>query len=186
MNLDVLFKEKKSEFVDIINFFKNDISSIRTGRATPSLVEDIKVNMYGQEMKIKELASLSVPEPRVLAIQPWDKAAVESITGAIQKSDIGINPIVDGDIIRLNMPTLTEERRKDFTKVLKTKTEEARIKIRRVREDIWERIQSMEKSGEIREDDKFAGKDELQKVVDGFNKEIEEIEKKKEEELMTV
>ncbi len=181
-----IIKNKKSEFNVVIEYYQHDISTIRTGRATPALVEDIKVSMYSQQMSIKELASISVPEPRTLVIQPWDKGSIESISGAIQKSDIGINPNIDGEIIRLIIPQLTEERRKDFIKVLKQKTEEARIKIRRVREEIWDDIQKMEKNREIREDDKYAGKDELQKIVDEYNGKIEELEKKKESELLNI
>ncbi|MFH1769395.1 MAG: ribosome recycling factor [Parcubacteria group bacterium] len=186
MTVEQLLKEKKSDFAGILDFYKQDISSIRTSRATPSLVEDIKVTIYEQQMTIKELASLSVPEPRVLIIQPWDKNSIEAINGAISKSDIGINPVVDGGVIRLVIPALTEERRRDFIKVLKQRTEEARIKVRRVREDIWNEIQKLERGGEIREDDKFAGKDDLQKVVDEYNKNIEGLEKKKEEEILNV
>lgn len=168
-----------------MGFYKNDIATIRTNRATPAMVEDIKVDYYGQNLCVKELASITAPEPRTLVIQPWDKGATEAISGAIRKSEIGLNPIVDGQIIRLNIPPLTEEGRRELIKLLKQKTEEARVKIRRAREEIWDRIQKMEKAGEIREDDKFRGKDELQKMVDEYNGKIGELEKKKEGELMS-
>jgi ribosome recycling factor len=180
-----LLNQKRAGFEGILGFYKNDIATIRTNRATPAMVEDIKVDYYGQNLCVKELASITAPEPRTLVIQPWDKGATEAISGAIRKSEIGLNPIVDGQIIRLNIPPLTEEGRRELIKLLKQKTEEARVKIRRAREEIWDRIQKMEKAGEIREDDKFRGKDELQKMVDEYNGKIGELEKKKEGELMS-
>ncbi len=184
MNVKELLNQKKTGFEGILGFYKSDVAAIRTNRATPAMVEDIKVDYYGQSMRVKELASITAPEPRTLVIQPWDKGAIEAISGAIRKSEIGLSPVVDGQAIRLNIPPLTEERRREFIKLLKQKTEEARVKIRRAREEIWDRIQKMERSGEIPEDDKFWGKDELQKMVDEYNKKIEELERKKEQELM--
>lgn len=177
--------QKKPEFDKILDFYKSDIGTIRTGRANPAMVEDIEVSYYDQKYRIKELASINTPEPRTVVIQPWDKGAVEAISGAIRKSDLGLNPVVDGQIIRLNIPPLTEERRKEFVKLLKQKTEESKIKIRRVREEIWDRVQKMEHAHEIREDEKFKAKEDLQKLIDEYNKKIEELEKKKEGELMS-
>jgi ribosome recycling factor len=186
MTVTELIKNKNKDFQEVVDFYLSDIASIRTGRASPALVEDIKVNIYGSEQKIKELASISTPEPRMIVIQPWDRNVVDAINGAIKKSQLGINPVVDGKLLRVIIPSLTEERRKEYIKTLKSKTEESRIKIRRVREDIWDKIQSMEKEGSIREDDKFKGREDLQKVVNEFNKKIEEAEAKKENELMTI
>jgi ribosome recycling factor len=183
MTTKELFAVHKTQFDGVIDFYKMDIASIRTGRATPALVEDIEVEHYGQRMKIKELASIVVPEPRALLITPWDSAAVGPIENAIRKSSVGLQPIVDGKSVRISIPSLSEERRKEFIKALKHKAETARIKIRKVREDIWEKIQNMQKDGAIREDDKFKSKEDLQKMVDEHNKKIEELEKKKEEEL---
>lgn len=184
MDTKEVIASKKGAFDGVIEQYKSDIANIRTGRASPALVEDIMVEYYGQRLRVKELASIVVPEPRALLITPWDKAAVEPISGAIRKSDIGIQPIVDGNAIRLMIPLLTEERRREHIKNLNKKGEEAKIKIRRVREEVWDNIQKMEKDGKIREDDKFRGKDDLQKLIDGYNAKIEELEKKKENELM--
>lgn len=181
---DLITKARK-EFEALLNFYKSEITSIRTNRATPSLVEDILVEYFGVTYKIKELASITVPEPRTLVIQPWDRGALEAIAGAIGKSSIGINPIAEGQSIRVMIPQLTEERRREFIKTLKQKSEETRVKIRRAREEVWDRLQSLQKKGEIREDEKFRGKEELQKAVDEHNKKVEEMEKKKEIELMT-
>ena len=180
-----LFNQKKPEFEGVLDFYKNDIASIRTGRATPSLVEDVIVDAYGQRMHIKELATITAPEPRSLLIQPWDKGVLVAIEGAIRKSDLGLNPVVDAQAVPLNIPALTEERRKEFIKLLKQKTEESRVKIRRVREEIWNKVQTMEREHAISEDDKFKAKDDLQKLVDDYNKKIEEFENKKEQELLT-
>jgi ribosome recycling factor len=179
-----LINQKKPSFDAVLDFYKTDIASIRTGRATPALVEDIVVDTYGQKMRIKELATITAPEPRSLLIQPWDKGVVSGIEGAIRKSELGLNPVVDGQTIRLSIPSLTEERRKEFIKLLKQKTEESRVKIRRIREEIWHKVQTMERDHEINEDDKFKARDDLQKLVDDYNKKIEELEKRKEQELM--
>jgi ribosome recycling factor len=176
--------QKRVDFDKVLGFYKNDIATIRTGRANPAMVEDIEVDYYNQKFRIKELASINIPEPRTVVIQPWDKGSMEAISGAIRKSDLGLNPVVDSNVIRLNIPSLTEERRKEFVKLLKQKSEESRIKIRRVREETWDKIQKMEKDKEIREDEKFKAKEDLQKMTDEFNKKIEELEKKKEGELM--
>lgn len=169
---------EKAEFEKILVFYRQDIGSVRMGRATPALVEDLPVDAYGQKMTIKELASISTPEPRTVVIQPWDKGVLEAISSAIQKSNVGLAPIADGDLIRLSIPALTEERRKEFIKLLKAKTEEAKVKIRRLREDIHKKF------GEMSKDEEFRAKEDLQKVVDEYNNKLEELEKKKEQELM--
>lgn len=183
MTVKDLLNQKRSSFDGILEFYKSNIATIRTGRATPALVEDVVVDAYGQKMHVKELATITTPEPRSVLIQPWDKGVLEAISGAIRKSEIGLNPVVDGQSIRLNIPSLTEERRKEFIKLLRQKTEESRVKIRRIREDIWDKVQTMEKNHEIREDDKFGAREDLQKLVDDYNKKIEELENKKETEL---
>ncbi len=185
MTVKDVLNQKKPSFEGVLDFYKNDISTIRTGRANPALVEDVIVDVYGQKMHIKELATITTPEPRSILIQPWDKGVLEAISGAIRKSDIGLSPIVDGQSVRLNIPALTEERRKEFIKLLKQKSEESRVKIRRVREEIWDKVQTMEKNHEIREDDKFKAREDLQKIIDDYNKKIEELESKKEKELMS-
>ncbi len=180
-----LLQKGRQEFDGIMDFYRNDIASVRTGRANPALVEELQIDYFGVKYHLKELASITTPEPRSILIQPWDKGALDAISGAIQKSGIGLAPIADGQAIRLNIPSLTEDRRKEFIKLLKTKTEEARIKVRRSREDVWDKVQKLEKSGEIREDDKFKAKEDLQKLVDEYNGKIEVLEKKKEQELLT-
>jgi len=185
MTTKELLQKGRVDLEGVLDFYKQDISSIRTGRATPALVEDLQIDYFGVKYHLKELASLSTPEPRSLVIQPWDKGALDAISGAIQKSGIGLMPIAEGHSIRLNIPALTEDRRREFIKLLKGKTEESRIKIRRSRDEVRDKINKMEKNGEIREDDKFKSNEELQKLVDEYNQKIEDLEKKKENELLT-
>ena len=181
-----IISEKKSEMEKAIEHLSFELGKLRTGRATPSLVEDIKVDYYGNKSPLKQIASINVPEPRQITIQPWDRGAIVPIESAIRESDLGLNPVNDGILIRLIIPALTEERRKDLVKVLGAKVEEGRISIRNIREDAWKEIQEMEKEGQISEDEKFRAKDKLQAVVDEYNKKIEEIREKKEKEIMTV
>ena len=158
---------------------------LRTGRATPALVEDLEVDYYGAKTPLKAVASISSPEPRQLVIQPWDKNAIQPIEKAIQSSSLGLNPVTDRDTIRLSIPSLTEERRKELLKVLGRHLEDARIAVRREREEALKEIDRAEKAKEISEDEKFRKKQEAQKVVDDFNKKIDEIGSAKEKEIMT-
>ena len=169
-----------------VDHFVAEAAKLRTGRAHPSLVEGILVSYYGARTPLMQVASVSVPEARQILIQPWDRGALVDIESALRESDLGLNPVNDGANLRLNLPQLTEERRKDLVKLLNARAEEARIAIRTTREDIWKAIQDAEKSGEISEDDKFTGKETLQKVIDDFNGKIEEIRKAKEQEILTL
>ncbi|HLN18954.1 MAG TPA: ribosome-recycling factor, partial [Patescibacteria group bacterium] len=125
-------------------------------------------------------------DPRTIMISPWDKDNLVNIEKAVRESQLNLNPINDGQVIRINIPTLTEERRKELVKVLNQKTEEARVSVRKNREEVWDEIQELEKNGKIGEDDKFNGKEKLQKIVDEYNEKIEEIREKKEQEIMTI
>jgi ribosome recycling factor len=181
-----IINEKREELNKVIEHFKIEIGKIRTGRANPSLVEDLLVDYYGTKTPLKQMASINIPESRTIAIQPWDRGALALIEKAIKDSDLNLNAANDGIVVRINIPLLTEERRREMVKLLNQKAEEGRIGIRSVREDAWKEIQDKEKTGEISEDDKFKGKEKLQEVVDAYNKQIEEIRAKKETEMMTV
>jgi len=170
----------------IVEGFKHEIASLRTGRATPALVEDIEVECYGAKSQLKAVASIASPGPRELVIQPWDKSVLPAIEKAIQASNLGINPIADKDTVRLALPQLTEERRRELVKMLGKHTEEARIRIRRDREDALRNVDRREKAKEISEDERFRQKIEIQKFVDEINKKIEESAAAKEKEIMTV
>jgi ribosome recycling factor len=181
-----MIEAKRGDFDKAVSFLEGELLKLRTGRAHPGLVEDLLVDYYGTMTPIKQMASVSVPEPRQILISPWDKGALAKIEATIRESDLGLNPLNDGVGVRVVLPALTEERRKDLVKVLNTKAEEARIAIRSVREDIWKDIQEAEQNGEMGEDEKFRGKEDLQKVVDEYNARIEGLRDKKEQEIMTV
>jgi ribosome recycling factor len=185
MNLAIL-DQKQNEFNKITEHLKSEFASLRTGRANASLVENLSVDYYGSQTPLIQIAQITIPEPRSIAIQPYDKSALKDIEKAVLTSSLGITPINDGTYVRVNIQPMTEERRKDMVKVVGQMTEKARVSIRNLREDIWKEIQRMEESGEISEDDKIAGKGELQKVVDKYNEEIKQIAEAKEKEVMTI
>lgn len=186
MTYKIIVDEKKNDCEGAIDHFAKELNTIRTGRANPALVEGIFVDYYGTKTPLKQMASISVPEPRALLVQPWAGDALAAIEQAIRTSDLGLNPSNDGAVIRIILPALTEERRKDLVKVLNQKAEEAKVSVRAVREDAWGTLQERARNGSISEDDKFRGKDYLQKIVDEYNKKIEEMREKKEREIMTV
>lgn len=181
-----LIEMKQEAFTKAVAHFEEELGKLRTGRAHPGLVEGLLVDYYNTPTPIKQIASVSVPEPRQILISPWDKGVLGKIEVAIRESELGFNPMNDGVGVRITLPALTEERRKELVKVLNSKAEEARIAIRSVREDIWKDIQEAEKAGEMGEDEKFRGKDELQKVVDDYNAKIESLRDKKEHEILTI
>lgn len=181
-----IVKDNEAEFNKAIDHFKADISSLRTGRATPALVEDIPVEAYDQRMELKGVASINIPDPKSIVIEPWDKGLIKNIEKALAASEIGVSPVVDGTVIRLNMPPMTEENRKDMVKILKQKAEHARISVRNVREKIRDEINKAEEEKEISEDEKFRFQEELDKHVSDLNKKIESIAEEKEKEIMTI
>jgi ribosome recycling factor len=185
MNLEIL-DQKQTEFAKTVDHLKSELATLRTGRANSALVENLMVDYYGTPTPLIQIAQISVPEARVIAIQPYDKNALRDIEKAIQTSNIGITPANDGNFVRLNIPPMTEDRRKELVKVVGQMSEKARVSVRNIREEIWKEIQKMEKDGKISEDDKIAGKEELQKVVDKFNEEIKKIVETKEKEVMTI
>ena len=176
----------KPKLAETLEFIKRELAGLRTGRATPAIVEGLEVEYYGVKQPLKALAAISIPEPRQIFIAPWDKGATEPIQKAIQQSSLGMNPIADTAGIRLTLPQLTEERRKELTKLLGQKLEEGRIAVRREREEAIKRLDKAEKDKSISKDDHFRGKDQIQKLVDETNKKIEDLGTQKEKEIMTV
>ncbi|MBU3901373.1 ribosome recycling factor [Patescibacteria group bacterium] len=166
--------------------FKEEMGALRTGRATPALIETVEVDCYNGRSQLRELAAINAPEPRLLTVQPWDKSIMKEIAKAISQSRSGLSVVNSGDIIRVAVSLLNEETRKDLVRNLKQKMEEARIAVRGAREKAWKELQDGERAGLIREDDKFRGKDELQKVIDEYNKKIDEMGGAKEKEIMTI
>ena len=184
MGYKEIVEKFKPEMDKAVAFLDRELSKIRTSRAPPALVEDVVVNCFNQNFPLKQLASISVPEPRQILIQPWDKSYVEGIISALQKTGVGANPVADRDAVRINLPAMTEEYRKDLSRLISEKQEQARQSVRRWREQAWEEAQEQAKAGKIREDDKFKAKDELQKLIDEYNKKIEDLGEKKKKEIM--
>lgn len=176
----------RPKFEQVVQHFQSELASLRTGRAHPSLVEQIPVEHYGTRMPLRDLASITCPESNLILIQPWDQTAVKAIEKAIQVSSIGIHPAVDGHILRLVLPPMTEERRRDLTKALKEKLEAGRVSIRNIREDIWKSLRAAKEEGAVSEDVLFQRQKELQKVVDEYNAQLQAIGKQKESEIMTI
>ena len=173
----------KPELDKVVSFYERELTKIRASRATPSLVEDVIVDCFGQKFPLKQLAAISIPEPRQILIQPWDKSYLEGIVSALTKTGVGSSPIVDKEIIRISLPPLSEEYRKELLRLISEKEEQSKRTIRKWREDAWSEIQKGEREGKIREDDKFRAKDELQKLVDEYNEKIEQVGEKKKKEI---
>jgi len=161
-----------------------EFNSVRTGRATPSLVEGLHVDYYGTPTLLKQLASISVPDAHLLVIQPWDSTVIPAIEKAIQKSNLGINPSCDGKLIRLLLPPLSRERRDELVKLVKRMAEEGRISLRTIRHQMKESIEKLEKDKVISEDEKFRGFQDLQKLIDKYNARLEEILQNKQNEIL--
>lgn len=185
MNLDLVTK-KEPEFAKAIEHFKSELTTLRTGRATSGLVEHLEIDYYGTKTPLIQIAQITIPEPKSIAIQPYDKNALKDIEKAIQSSNLGINPVNDGAFIRLNIPPMTEERRKELVKVVGQMEEKTRVAIRNIREEIWKDIQKQEKDGKISEDDKIRAKEDMQKMVDKYNEEVKKLAEAKEKEIMTI
>jgi len=183
MDYKEIVKKIRPELDKVMNFLEKELAKIRTGRASASLVEDILVDCFGQKMPLKQLAAISSPEPKQIVIQPWDKSYIESIEKAVSNSSLGVNPIVDQDIIRISLPPVTEDYKKTLFRLVSEKQEEARKTIRHWRGNAWEEIQEKTKEGEIREDDKFRAKNELQKLVDEYGEKVDELGERKKKEI---
>ena len=181
-----LKKNTESRMSKSIDSLTESLQSIRAGRANTSLLDRIYVDYYGQQSPLNQVASLSAPEARLLAIQPWDATLIPEIEKAIQKSDLGITPSNDGKIIRLVIPQLTEERRKDLTKLVGKYGEEAKVSIRNIRRDAMEDIKKAEKAKEISEDDRKTYEEDIQKLTDKYIKEVDKVAENKEKELMEI
>ncbi|KKQ22333.1 MAG: Ribosome-recycling factor [Candidatus Wolfebacteria bacterium GW2011_GWC1_37_10] len=170
-----MVKELENKISESVKHFKESLAVIRSGRPSPKLLEDIQADYFGQKMPIKQLGSISIAPPREIQVSVWDKQAVVAASKAIEAANLGVSVNIDGNLIRVNLPALSTERRQELIKVAKKETEEARIKIRHLRDEANKKISSKEEAGEISEDDKFKFKEEIQKAVDKANKEIDEI-----------
>jgi len=186
MTIDSAMKDASHKMEQAVAHLKEDLSGIRTGRATPAVLNRVTVEYYGTPVPLNQLASMSVPEPRLLQVQPFDKSAIGAIEKAIMSSDLGITPSNDGNVIRLAFPQLTEERRKELVKQVHHRAEDGRVAVRNVRRHAKEGMEKLEREGGISEDDLIRAEKELQKLTDRFVAEVDQIQGHKEQELMEV
>ncbi|MDP9328726.1 MAG: ribosome recycling factor [Actinomycetota bacterium] len=186
MSIDSALKDAAEKMQKAVAHLKEDLGGIRTGRATPALLNRVAVEYYGAPVPLQQLASMSVPEPRTLMVQPFDKTAIGAIEKAILSSDLGITPSNDGNVIRLSFPLLTEERRRELVKQVHARAEDGRVAVRNVRRHHKDEVEKLEKGHEISEDDLKRAEKELQRHTDQFVAEIDEIQRHKEQELMEV
>ena len=179
-------KSYSSKMDKTIVSLRKDISTLRTGRANASMLDNIKLEVYGQQMPINQLATVSVPEARMITIQVWDKANVNVIDSAIKKSDLGVNPQIDGQIVRIRIPDLTEERRKELIKILKSMGEKSKVSIRNIRREANENVKKLLKEKKIGEDDNKSLEKDIQKITDDNISNIDKILKEKEKEIIQI
>ena len=181
-----LLEDAKKRMGKSVSAFQNEIAKVRTGRASVALVDSIKVDYYGTTMPLNQMATITVADARLIVIQPWDPSAISAIEKAIQRSDLGLSPTNDGKVIRLAVPPLTEERRKELVKLVRKMAEEARVAIRNIRRDVLDDFKELKKEGEISEDDFYRAQDQLQKITDEHIEKIDKILEAKEKDIMTV
>jgi len=182
---DEVLQETRRKMDKVLESMARDLSRVRTGRASVALLEGIKVDCYGTTMPLPQVASLAAPEPRLLTVQPWDSTVLSDIDKAILKSDLGLNPVNDGKIIRLPIPALTTERRKDLVKMVKKMEEEGKVALRNLRREANEDLKEMKKEKLLSEDEAHRGQDEVQKVTDEYIKKVEDQGVEKEKEIMS-
>ncbi|MFA5536181.1 MAG: ribosome recycling factor [Bacillota bacterium] len=184
--IDQLFQETEEKMKKVIEVMRKDLASLRAGRANPSLLDKVQVDYYGSLTPLNQLAGISAPEPRLLVIQPWDKTVIQAIEKSILKSDLGLNPSNDGNVIRLAIPQLTQERRQDLVKVVRKKAEEYKVVIRNARREANDLLKSMEKSSEISEDEAKRAQEHVQKITDNYTEQVDKVLANKENEIMEV
>lgn len=185
MTADIM-RELHDKMKNAVQAHSRSLATVRTGRANPNILDSVFVDYYGATTPLNQLANVSAPEANLLVITPYDKTAIESIEKAIQKADLGLTPSNDGNLIRISIPSLTEERRKELVKVVGKYTEESRIQIRNNRRDANDELRALEKDGGLTEDELRNSQDEVQKLTDQYTEEVEQIAKQKEEEIMEV
>jgi ribosome recycling factor len=184
--IDKIRTEAEDRMKKSVGAFRRELAGIRTGRATTTLLDSVKVDAYGQKMPLNQVASVSVPESRLILIQPWDRTILPDVEKAIHKSDLGLVPNTDGSVIRLAIPTLTEERRQDLVKIVRRQAEDARVSIRNIRRDANESLKKAQKEGTVSEDDSHKGMDVIQELTDAQIEEVDKALKAKEAEIMEV
>jgi len=184
--MDKILKEAENKMREALIHLSEELKKIRTGRAHTSLVEDIRVSYYGSTMAMREVATLSAPEPGLIQIKPFDRSAINDIETAIRNADLGLNPMNDGTFVRIALPALTQERRSELAKNVKKTGDGAKVTLRTVRGEAWETVQKMVKSSELTEDDKYSGEKRLNDLIDKMNAEVDKIVSEKEKEVMSL
>lgn len=182
--MDQILSEPRKKMEKALESFQNELGRLRTGRASLSLIDHVRVDYYGQMVPLNQVATLGIPEPRLITIAPWESPMIAAIEKAIEKANLGLNPVNDGKLVRLPIPPLTEERRKDLVKMIKNSAEESRVAIRHSRRDAMDLAKKLEKEGKISEDDSKKASVQIQKLTDDFIAKIDEASGKKEKELM--
>ena len=182
--IESIYQETRDNMGKSIDALKNELNKVRTGRASLTILDGIRVDYYGTQTPLNQMATLSVPESRLIAIQPWDVSVIKEIEKAILKSDLGLTPSNDGKIIRISIPPLTEERRKELVKVINKISEDHKIAVRNIRRDSNELLKGLKKDGDISEDDAFKAQDQVQKITDEHIKQIDDVNKDKEKEIL--
>ncbi|MBN8234479.1 ribosome recycling factor [Halobacillus kuroshimensis] len=183
---EAVINETKQQMEQAVQAYSRQLATVRAGRANPSILDNVYVDYYGAATPLNQLAQVSAPEPRLLVITPYDKTAIAEIEKAILKADLGLSPSSDGNVVRINIPALTEERRKDLAKVVGKYSEEAKVQVRNIRRDSNDRLKKLEKDGELTEDDLRSYQDDVQKLTDQNVEKIDQLAKTKEEEIMEV
>ncbi len=184
--MDDVLKDLRSSIEKAMDALKRDLSRVRTGRAHPSMLDAIRVDYYGTATPIAQMANVAVPEPRLLTVKPWEKSQVKAVDKAIRESDLGLNPQVDGDLLRIPIPALTEDRRKDLVKTVRKYAEECKVAIRKHRRDANEMVDSLDKDGDISQDDADRGKKKIEEVVAEGTKLVDTVIAAKEKDLLEV
>ncbi|KAA3613262.1 MAG: ribosome recycling factor [Calditrichaeota bacterium] len=186
MSAKDIIRDAKVRMDKAINALHHDLAKVRTGRATPAILDSVMVDYYGQSVPINQAATVSVPEPRLIVVQPWEKSFLAAFEKAIMKADLGLNPSNDGDFIRIPIPQLSEERRKDMVKLVKQFGENGKIAVRNIRRDANDHLKKMEKNHELSEDELSVELDEIKDITEGHVKKIEEVLAEKEKELLEI
>jgi ribosome recycling factor len=186
MAMQTVIKDLETRMQAAVDLLSREFSGVRTGRANTALLDGLRVEAYGVQTPVSQMASLSVPDPKTLVIQPWDASQMPAIEKAILKSDLGLTPSNDGKVIRLIMPTLTEERRKQLAKTVGKLAEEARVAVRNIRRDANDRIKAIARDKKVAQDEERRSHDQIQKITDRFVARVDELTKKKEQEILAI
>jgi ribosome recycling factor len=183
---DVILEDCEGRMKKAIDAVARELAGIRTGRASAALLDGIKVNAYGSAVPIKQVANVGTPDPKMIVVQPWDRTLIGEVEKAILKSDLGLTPASDGNVIRLNVPPLTEERRRELVKLVKKLAEEGKVAVRNIRREVNDKLKATEKDGTVSEDESRRAQKKTQDMTDLYSSKLDEILRKKEEEIMTV